>query len=108
MGSAATLLPMVKAVDNPWVGINLDSGNFHTADPYKDFAECVPYTLNVQFKCEVQPTGKPKQPADFKRFTQILRDGGYQGWVALEYEAAEDSAVAVPRYLAQMRELFAG
>ena len=106
IGSAATLIPMVKAVNSPWVGINLDSGNFHTADPYKDFAECVPYALNVQFKVEVHDGEKAKKPADLKRFTQILKDGGYQGWVALEYEAKEDSAVAVPRYLKQMRELF--
>jgi hypothetical protein len=51
------------------------------------------------------PTGKKQ--ADLKRFTQILRDGGYQGWVALEYEAKEDSAVAVPRLLKEMKALFA-
>jgi sugar phosphate isomerase/epimerase len=106
IGSADTLLPMVKAVNSPWVGINLDSGNFHTADPYKDFAECVPYTVNVQFKTEVHD-GAGKKPADFKRFTQILKDGGYQGWVALEYEAAEKPATAVPRLLAEMKQLFA-
>ncbi len=106
IGSAATLLPMVKAVNNPWVGINLDSGNFRTADPYKDFAECVPYTLNVQYKVEIH-AGGGNQPADMKRFTQILRDQGYQGWVALEYEAKEDPAIAVPRHLATMKALFA-
>lgn len=108
IGTSAALLEMVKAVNNPWLGINLDSGNFRSADPYKDFAECIPYTLNVQYKVELHiGTGTAKQPADFKRFTQLLRDGGYQGWVALEYEAKEDSAVAVPRYLKQMKELFA-
>ena len=106
IGSAATLLPMVKAVNNPWVGINLDSGNFRTDDPYKDFAECVPYSLNVQFKVEIH-AGKTNVPADLKRFTKILRDGGYQGWIALEYEAKESPAVAVPRYLAEMKALFA-
>jgi sugar phosphate isomerase/epimerase len=95
-------------VRSPWIGINLDSGNFRTPDPYKDFAECVPYSVNVQFKTEVQPsTASAKQPADFKRFTQLLRDGGYQGWVALEYEGKEDPAVAVPRHLDEMRRLFA-
>jgi sugar phosphate isomerase/epimerase len=99
---------MVKAVRNPWVGVNLDSGNFRTDDPYKDFAECVPYAVNVQFKTEIKGTAPTARPADLKRFTQLLRDGGYQGWVALEYEAKEDAAVAVPRYLHEMRELFAG
>ena len=106
IGSAATLIPMVKAVNSPWVGINLDSGNFKTADPYKDFAECVPYALNVQLKVEMRDAkGVPNQPADLKRLVKILRDGGYQGWVALEYEAKEDPLVAVPPLLKQLRGL---
>lgn len=109
IGSADTLLPMVKAVKSPWLGVNLDSGNFRTADPYKDFAECVPYSVNVQFKTEISDgTSSGKKPADFKRLTKLLRDGGYQGWVALEYEAKEDSSVAVPRHLKEMKTLFAG
>jgi sugar phosphate isomerase/epimerase len=109
ISTAAALLPMVKAVNSPWVGVNLDSGNFHTPDPYKDFAECVPYAVNVQIKVDVHPAGSATSvPADLKRHAQLLREGGYQGWIALEYEAKEDSAVAVPRTLAQLRELFAG
>lgn len=109
IGSAATLIPMVEAVGNPWVGINLDSGNFRTEDPYKDFAECVPYSLNVQLKVELghAPAGQPKKPADLARFIKILKDGGYQGWVALEYEAKEDPAVAVPRVLGELKKLVA-
>ncbi len=107
IGSADTLIPMVKAVNSPWVGINLDSGNFRTADPYADFAACVPYSLNVQLKVELG-SGAAKKHADLKRFVQILRDGGYQGWVALEYEAKEDPAVAVPRVLGELKPLLAG
>lgn len=108
IGSAATLIPMVKAVKSPWIGINLDSGNFRTPDVYKDFAECVPYALNVQYKVEIHDgAGKKTKAADLKRFTKILRDGGYQGWVALEYEAKEDSAVAVPRLLKELKAMFA-
>lgn len=104
IGSAATLIPMVQAVNNPWVGINLDSGNFRTDDPYKDFAACVPFALNVQLKVELHDHAtKKKTPADLKRFVQLLRDGGYQGWVALEYEAAEDPAAAVPRILKDLK-----
>ncbi|MBI4626876.1 MAG: sugar phosphate isomerase/epimerase [Verrucomicrobia bacterium] len=109
IGTADTLIPMIKAVNNPWVGINLDSGNFRTADPYKDFAECVPYSVNVQYKVEIgHGTPAGARPADLKRFTRLLRDGGYRGWVALEYEAKEDPATAVPRLLKEMREMFAG
>lgn len=103
IGTAATLLPMVQAVNNPWVGINLDSGNFRTDDPYKDFAQCVPYAVNVQLKADLGP-GKD---ADMRRLTKILRDAGYKGWVALEYEAKEDPLVAVPRRLKELKALFA-
>lgn len=107
IGSAETLLPLIKAVKSPWLGINLDSGNFRTADPYKDFAECVPFAVNVQLKVEINSPAGAKAPADLKRLTQLLRDGGYQGWVALEYEAKEDATVAVPRLLKELKTLFA-
>jgi sugar phosphate isomerase/epimerase len=105
--NADTLLPMIKAVNSPWLGINLDSGNFHGGDPYQDFAACVPYALNIQVKAEIDSPAGDKVPADFKRITQILRDAGYQGWVALEYESAEDPSIAVPRHLRTLKALFA-
>ena len=100
------LLDIVKAVKSPWCGINFDTGNFHTDDPYADLERIAPYAVNVQWKAEVLPRGaKQKQPADLKRIVKILRDANYQGFVALEYEAEEDAWVAVPRLLNQMREL---
>jgi hypothetical protein len=62
--------------------------------------------VNVQFKTEILIGGQ-RVAADFGRLTQLLRDGGYQGWVALEYEAKEDPATAVPRLLSEMKRLFA-
>jgi sugar phosphate isomerase/epimerase len=34
-----------------------------------------------------------------------LRDAGYSGWVALEYEAEEEPRQAIPRYLDELRKL---
>ena len=65
----------------PWLGINLDTGNFHTADPYADLAGCAPYAVNVQVKVEIQARGQPKGPADLARLVQLVRDSGYQGYV---------------------------
>jgi sugar phosphate isomerase/epimerase len=106
IGTADTLIPMVQAVKSKWIGINLDSGNFRTDDPYKDFERCVPYALNVQFKTEIgKGTTGGVREADMKRFTKILKDQGYQGWVALEYEAKEDPWTAVPRLLGELAKL---
>ena len=60
----------------------------------------------MQVKVEIHD-GSGKKHADLGRFVQILKDKGYQGWVALEYEAKEDPAVAVPRYLNELKTHFA-
>mgnify|MGYP001304640106 FL=1 len=105
VAEADSLLEIVKATRSDWVGINLDTGNFHTTDVYGDIARCTPYAVNVQLKVEIQPHGaKQKSKADIKRLVRILRDGGYQGFVALEYEAAPDPWVAVPEWLDQLKE----
>jgi sugar phosphate isomerase/epimerase len=108
VSESADILQIVRAVKSPWCGINLDTGNFRTDDPYRDLESIAPYAVNVQWKPEVQPrAAKQKQPADLKRIVQILRDANYQGYVALEYEAEEDAWSAVPRLLDQMRALIA-
>jgi sugar phosphate isomerase/epimerase len=99
------LLEIVTAVKSEWVGINLDTGNFHTDDPYADLTRCAPYAVNVQVKSEIQKRGEKKESADLVRLVKILRDTNYQGFVALEYEAAEDPWTAVPPLLKQLREL---
>lgn len=100
-----SLLTIVKGVKSPWCGINLDTGNFHTADPYADLAKCAPYAVVVQVKTEIQPKGEAKHEADLKREIKILRDVGYRGYVTLEYEAAEEPLKAVPRYIETLRGL---
>lgn len=102
------LINMVKAAKSPWAGINLDSGNFHTEDPYGDLAKIAPYAINVQLKMEMSPKGSKKgegQPADVPRLLKILRDANYQGWFTLEYEVAADPLGEVPKILEMLRPL---
>jgi sugar phosphate isomerase/epimerase len=96
------LVDMIREIKSPWVGINLDTGNFHTADPYADLELCAPYAVNVQVKSEISRRGQKKENADLKRLVKMLRDVNYQGFVALEYEAAEDPWTAVPRLLKEL------
>ncbi len=103
---AAGLMALVRDVKSPWFGVNLDTGNFRTADPYGDMAQLAPYAVNVQVKVSVAPAGGARQHADFRRIAQILADAGYRGYVVLEYEEDENPQVACPRYIDELRTAF--
>lgn len=106
VAEADDLLEILRTVKSPWIGINLDSGNFHTDDPYRDFERCAGYAVNVQMKSEIQRRGQKKEASDMARMVRILKAAKYRGYVALEYEAAEDPSTAVPRLLEEMRRAF--
>lgn len=105
--TAQGLLKIVRDVQSPWFGVNLDTGNFHSDDPYQELEQAAPYALNVQVKVVTSDAeGKNKQPTDFSRLAQILRDADYRGYVVLEYEEDEDPREACPRYMEILREAF--
>jgi sugar phosphate isomerase/epimerase len=104
VSTAEQMLAIITAVKHDWFGVNLDTGNFRTPDPYGDLAKLAPYAVVVQIKTEVHPSGG-REEADLRRVLDILRSAHYRGYVALEYEAAEDPMKAVPRYLGQLKEL---
>jgi sugar phosphate isomerase/epimerase len=99
------MLSIVKAVKHDWFGVNFDTGNFHSADPYADLEQLAPYAVVTQIKTEIHRTGHDKEEADLKRLLDILRNTGYRGYVALEYEAAEDPRTAVPRHIDRLKKL---
>jgi sugar phosphate isomerase/epimerase len=106
-GTSEQMLALVRTIKSDWFGVNLDTGNFRTKDPYADLARLAPYAVVVQMKTEITRDGKNEE-ADLKRLFQMLRTANYRGYVVLEYEAAEDAKVAVPRYARVMREMCTG
>ncbi|MBA4190161.1 MAG: sugar phosphate isomerase/epimerase [Planctomycetaceae bacterium] len=101
------LLELVKPVKSPALGVNIDTGNFHTADPYADIAKIAPYGVVSQVKTEVFP-GNKREDADLAKVVKILKDANFHGYVALEYEAKEDAKVAVPKFVKELRKLISG
>ncbi|RMF40125.1 MAG: sugar phosphate isomerase/epimerase [Planctomycetota bacterium] len=103
--TADGLLGIVHQVDSPAFGVNFDSGNFRaTDDPYAELARIAPYAINAQIKVEIHRHGKTEE-TDLERVLDILREAGYSGWVALEYEAAEEPRIAIPRWLERLKSL---
>jgi sugar phosphate isomerase/epimerase len=103
------LVRLVRDVKSPWMGINLDTGNFQanaSADEaYADMAKMAPYALNVQVKVMIALKGR-KAASDFSRLAKILSDSAYRGYIVLEYEEAEDPRKACPRHVDELRKAF--
>ncbi len=107
--TADQLLAIVERVKpSPWFGVNLDSGNFHSEDPYAELARIAPYSVNAQIKVMVKRDGQEKEPADFARIIDILREADYRGYVVLEYEESADPFKAIPEHLDRLRGLIRG
>ena len=101
--TSTQMLQIMERIQSPWVGMNLDTGNFLSDDPYADLEKCAPYAVNVQVKVSMKnPAGKT-YPADMDRIGRILRKSGYQGFVILEYED-ESPYENIPDALASLRQ----
>ena len=101
---ASRIVEIIKKVDSPWAAVNLDTGNF-TADAYTQIAEILPYAANVQFKKDIRVENGKLELADWDRLTKMLAQGGYRGYLALEYEEKEDALVSVPPLLKKLNAL---
>ena len=99
------LLSIVDRVkDSKWFGVNYDSGNFRTEDPYGDLEKIAPYAVNAQIKVSIKTPDNKHKEADLKRMVEILRSASYRGYVVLEYE--EDKPYEeIPKYVEKLREL---
>ncbi len=102
--TADGLLRLIHDVDNPWLGANLDTGNFRgDEDPYLQMAKVAPFAVNVQVKV-VLTTKDGKVGMDYARMADILRKANYRGFVVLEYEEPGDVPSECRKTLAKMRE----
>jgi L-ribulose-5-phosphate 3-epimerase len=100
------LLRIHRAVASPWLGINLDTGNY-PGDPYPEIEKLAPVASIVQAKTYYGGGEWYTLDLDYKRIAGILRKANFAGWVSLEMEGKEDPATAVPKSLAVLRNAFA-
>jgi len=90
--TADGLSKIARDIKSQWFGVNLDTGNFRSADPYADIAAAAPYAITCHLKVEFTAGGK-RQPTDYRRLVKILpQGGGYRGYLPLEYKAREAPA----------------
>jgi L-ribulose-5-phosphate 3-epimerase len=99
------LLRIHKSVQSPWLGINLDTGNF-PGDPYPEIEKLAPFASIVQAKTYYGGGEWYTLDLDYKRIASILAKANFRGWVSLEMEGKEDPATAVPKSLEVLRSAF--
>jgi len=100
-----TLLAIYQKVRSPWLGINLDTGNF-PGEPYAGLELLAPHAVFVQAKTYYGGGEWYTLDLDYPRIAGILRKAGFQGWVSLEMEGKEDAATAVPKSYQVLRSSF--
>lgn len=103
---AARIIQIVKAVGSPWVGINLDTGNFRE-DPYGQIEMCLPHAVNAQFKTEMRLDGGRREPSDWERIVKMFAAAGYKGYLAIEYEGQEPAPEAFPGHMRRLQGIVA-
>jgi len=99
------LLRIYKAVNSPWLVLNVDTGNFF-GDPYSQLERLAPHASIVQAKTYYGGGVYYSLDPDFKRIAKILRNAGFKGWVSLEMEGKEDAMTAVPKSLKVLQAAF--
>jgi L-ribulose-5-phosphate 3-epimerase len=101
-----TLLDIWKKVNSPWLGINLDTGNYPD-NYYEGIAQLAPHASIVQAKTYYGGGVWYTLDLDYKRIAGILKAAKFNGWVSLEMEGNEDAMTAVPKSLKLLRKSFA-
>jgi L-ribulose-5-phosphate 3-epimerase len=99
------VLRIVTAVNSPWLGVLMDTGNF-LEDPYDRLAKIAPKTVYVQAKTYYGGGIWYSLDLDYPRIAGILRKENYHGYIALEFEGKEDWRTAIPKSLAVLRKAF--
>jgi L-ribulose-5-phosphate 3-epimerase len=102
---ADSCLELIRRVDSPFGGINLDISNFvagSDAEQYQQIEACVPVATHTHIR---DTFGDSHRPIDLDRVWQIFAKGGFKGYMSVEYEGEEDEMTGVPKLLERSRAL---
>jgi sugar phosphate isomerase/epimerase len=98
---AANIVEILRRVDSPYAGCNLDISNFQE-DPYTQIELCIPYATHTHIR---DFYGEARKPLDLDRVWKLFVEGGYKGFMSAEYEGEEDAKTGVPKLLARIKAL---
>jgi len=118
--TAEEQIKVITMIDSPCLRATVDVGNYMAGgqEGHVATALAAPYAAYVHFKdnkripdagapggWRIEPAALGEGVVDLAACVAALRKARYTGFVALEYEAAEDERTAVPRSVAAMKKL---
>jgi sugar phosphate isomerase/epimerase len=99
------VLRIVEALDSPWLGALMDTGNFLEA-PYEKLQKMAPRAVFVQAKTYYGGGEWYTLDIDYTQVASILADVNYNGYISLEFEGKENAETGVPTSIALLRSAF--
>jgi L-ribulose-5-phosphate 3-epimerase len=97
------MLRIKNAVDSPWLGLLMDTGNF-LENPYDKLEKIAPQTSFVQAKTYYGGGEWYSLDLDYKRIVDILKKVNYQGYISIEFEGKEDPKTGVQKSVDLLRK----
>jgi len=102
--SADVCLDIMRRVNSPYAGINLDITHFVPTpgqDGYAQIEACIPYATHTH----IREVFDDQQPIDMDRVWQMFAKAGYKGYMSAEYEGKEDPMTGVPKLIQRIKAL---
>jgi sugar phosphate isomerase/epimerase len=102
---AAPIVKILRGVNSPYAGINLDISNFSAAsneEQYSEIEACVPYATHTHIRDHF---GDSHDPIDLDRVWQLFAKAGYKGYMSAEYEGEEDAMTGVPKLIEKIKTI---
>ena len=99
------LLRIVNAINSPWLGVLMDTGNFLEA-PYPKLEMIAPQTVFVQAKTYYGGGEWYTLDLDYKRIAKILRSVHYNGYISIEFEGKAPAEEGVKQSIDMLRNSF--
>ena len=95
---------ILKLINSEWVGLMLDIGSYHTADPYNDIAASAKYAITWQMKEKVF-VNDTQVETDYSKIIEIVRQCGYRGYLPLETLGEGDPITKVELLLRKVQSV---
>ncbi len=102
---ADVCLELMRKIDSPFCGINLDISNFVASsddEQYQQIEATVAHATHTHIRDKFSDS---HHPIDLDRVWQIFSKAGYKGFMSAEYEGEEDEMTGVPKLLEQIKAL---